>query len=505
MFDSPLTTSAWNTRALLTCDEMRRAEQETFAQGVESYTLMQRAGEAVALHILNRYAPCRIIVLCGPGNNGGDGYICAEYLRNLGWDVTVAALQPVTQALPLDAARAAEAWQGQTLACDDVEFRDYKLVVDALFGTGLKRPLEGAALALLEKLAQVATPVVAVDLPSGLDGDSGKMLGRATQSKSTVTFFRKKRGHLLEPGASLCGEIAVEDIGIAPEILKRISPAAAENAPELWLEQLPFPTAAGHKYSRGHALIYGSAAMTGAARLACRAAQRIGAGVVTVAAPLGALPIYAATLESAIVQPADELREWRCLFADTRRNVILIGPGLGNGDLQRDMVLAALESGKICVLDADALTCFEQEPQTLLRALHKDCVLTPHEGEFARIFGTRIPSVADKMTRTLKAAEIARCCVLLKGADTVIASPQGWAVVNHNAPPWLATAGAGDVLAGLIAGLAAQKMPIFLATCAAAWIHGGIATRFGPGLIAEDLIEGIPSALKSLSGRTVIV
>ncbi|MER2520360.1 MAG: NAD(P)H-hydrate dehydratase [Bdellovibrionales bacterium] len=502
---SILYTPAWNAHALLTCDEMRRAEQETYAQGVESYTLMCRAGEAVAQHILDRSTPRKTIVLCGPGNNGGDGYVCAEALRGKGWDITVAILQPATQALPPDAARAAQAWQGPTVACESLSFDDYKLVVDALFGAGLKRPLEGLALRTLEKLAQAATRVVAVDLPSGLDGDSGKILGRAPQAQSTVTFFRKKRGHLLEPGASLCGEIIVADIGIAPQTLAKLNPLAAENAPELWHNQFPYPTVAGHKYTRGHALIYGSAAMTGAARLAARAAQRMGAGVVTVASPTSALPIYAATLESGIVQPVDELRAWQCLFADSRRNVILIGPGLGIGALQRDMVLAALESGKTCVLDADALTNFENEPQTLLRALHPGCVLTPHEGEFARIFETRIDSREDKMSRATKAADLAHCCILLKGADTMIAAPEGHAVVNHNAPPWLATAGAGDVLAGLITGLTAQKMPIFQASCAAAWIHGDIAARFGSGLIAEDLVDGIPAALKSLSVQSSIV
>ncbi len=500
-----LITPAWNVRALLTCDEMRGAEQDTFAQGVESYALMQRAGEAVAQHILDRYAPCPVIVLCGPGNNGGDGYVCAEHLRNKGWDVAVATLQPAIQALPPDAARAARAWQGPTLAYESLPFETYGLAVDALFGTGLKRPLEGAALRALERLAQAATPTVAIDLPSGLDGDSGKILGRAPQAKSTVTFFRKKRGHLLEPGASLCGEVTVADIGIAPQALDRLNPQVAENAPDLWRNQFPMPSAEGHKYSRGHALIYGGAVMTGAARLACRAAQRIGAGVVTVAAPASALPIYAATLASAIVQPVNEPREWQGLFADSRRNVILIGPGLGNGATQKEMVLAALRSGKACVLDADALTNFEREPETLLRALHSACVLTPHEGEFARIFGGKVGANADKISRAVEAADLARCCVLLKGADTVIASPQGQAVVNHNAPPWLATAGAGDVLAGLIAGLIAQKMPIFEASCASAWIHGGIAAQFGPGLIAEDLVEGIPAALKSLSALSRIV
>ncbi len=271
-----------------------------------------------------------------------------------------------------------------------------------------------------------------------------------------------------------------------------------QNAPALWLSQFPVPKREGHKYDRGHALIYGGAIMTGAARLAARAAQRIGAGLVTIATPDKSVPIYAETLESVIVRPSNDAAAWRELLNDEKKNAILIGPGLGIGAMERELVLAALATKKTCVLDADALTNFSEDPQKLFSALHAGCVLTPHEGEFARVFGGAVGKHEDKITRAQKAAKLAGCVVLLKGAETVIAAPGGQTIVNANAPPWLATAGAGDVLAGIILGLVAQKMPTFEAACAAAWIHGKIASDFGPGLIAEDLVEGIPAVLHKL-------
>lgn len=272
------------------------------------------------------------------------------------------------------------------------------------------------------------------------------------------------------------------------------------NSPELWLPLFPSPKREGNKYDRGHALIYGGAIMTGATRLAARAAQRIGAGLVTIAAPQSAFPIYAEALESVIVQPADGLKEWQKLLDDVKKDTLLIGPGLGIGKFESELVLAALETRKPCVLDADGLSNFAGNAEELFAHLHAACVLTPHEGEFARLFGARIDAEAEKLARACAAAKIAGCTVLLKGAETIIATPEGRAIVNANAPPWLATAGAGDVLAGFILGLVAQKMPVFEAAAAAAWLHGVVATAFGgPGLIAEDLIDGLPAALKGLS------
>lgn len=270
------------------------------------------------------------------------------------------------------------------------------------------------------------------------------------------------------------------------------------NTPELWRSNYPIPQRDGHKYDRGHALIYGGSSMTGAARLAARAAQRIGAGLVTIATTAQAFPIYAMALESVIVRAADDTTAWRALLADGKYNALLIGPGLGFGALQSELILTALETQRPCVLDADALTGFTTDPDMLFSKLHHQCILTPHEGEFAKLFGNKIDAAAAKSERALQAAKITGCTVLLKGADTFIASPDGRLIHNDNAPPWLATAGAGDVLAGFILGLIAQKMPVFEAAVAAAWLHGKIATDFGLGLIAEDLVDGVPKALQNL-------
>jgi NAD(P)H-hydrate epimerase len=495
MFDPAI----WYRHALLTCAEMRRAEEVAYARGLASFDAMRRAGEAVADIICKKYQSCRTLVLCGPGNNGGDGFIVAENLRDKGWNVTVAAMRPVRD-MSGDAVKAAVKWRGETAALADVSFEECDLVVDALFGTGLARPLEDIAKTTLEKLATTKIPVVAVDLPSGINGDTGAVMGVAAKAAVTVTFFHKKLGHMLLPGATLCGETIVADIGIADEALDTMRPQAAENHEDLWLPQFPFPQPEGHKYSRGHALIYGGGTMTGAARLAARAAQRTGAGLVTLAAPLEAITIYSVALESAIVRTANDVEAWRELLLDPKRNAILIGPGLGLGEAQAELVLAALATGKPCVLDADALSNFSHDPALLLSKLHARCVLTPHEGEFARLFGAPV-GAGDKLLRARRAAMKAGCVVLLKGADTVIASPKGAAIINGNAPPWLAVAGAGDVLAGMILGLVAQNMEPFAASAAAAALHGEAANDFGHGLIAEDLVESLPAVLERLSHK----
>jgi NAD(P)H-hydrate epimerase len=498
MSDFPFNPNSWNAQALLTCAEMRRAEKMTFAQGVPGFSLMQRAGETIAELIQKKWKRCRVLALCGPGNNAGDGFIAAESLRAAAWDVTVAAMR-MPEDLSGDAAQAAKNWKGKTTALEDSSFDGVDLVIDALFGTGLTKPIDGVARTAIEKLARTKIPVIAVDLPSGVNSDTGAIMNMAPHTTFTVTFFRKKIGHALLPGAKLCGEILVADIGIKDDVLDEIRPKTAENHSDLWLDQFPFPQPEGHKYTRGHVLIAGGAVMTGATRLAARAAQRVGAGLVTLTAPQSAISIYAEALESVIVRPADTLDAWRELLADEKRNALLIGPGLGLGKTQKDFVLAALKTRKACVLDADALSNFAEKPDTLFSKLHPHCVLTPHEGEFARLFGARVDPKADKLTRARRAAEIAGCIVLLKGADTVIADPEGFAIINVNAPPSLAVAGAGDVLAGIITGLLAQNMHVFMATAAASWIHGLAATQFGPGLIAEDLIAGIPPILKGLS------
>ena len=498
MSDIPFDLRVWTAHALLSAAQMRSAEARACTQGVALGVMMKKAGEAVARIVGERWAPCRVLVLCGPGNNGGDGYIAAEILRRAGWAVTVGAVESKTPSA--EAREAARTWQGGTrpLGTDLLEQAD--LVVDALFGTGLVRPLTGEIAGFVARLDESKKPVLAVDLPSGVATDTGQILGVAVQAQITVTFFRKKLAHVLFPAALLCGEIVVADIGVDDRVLGEENCITCENQTDLWRCLIPMPQPEGHKYSRGHALIYGGAVMTGAARLAARAAQRMGAGVVTLAAPECALPIYAAALESVIVREAQTEAAWRGLLADSKRNALLIGSGLGLEIAHKQFVLDVLATGKPCVLDADALTLFADEPEVLFGALHAQCVLTPHEGEFSRLFGACVDPQADKLTRARGAARRAGCVVLLKGADTVIARPDGVAVINTGAPPWLATAGSGDVLAGMIVGLLAQGLTVFEGAAAAVGVHGASARNYGQGMIAEDIVAGLPVVLKGLLG-----
>jgi NAD(P)H-hydrate epimerase len=370
-----------------------------------------------------------------------------------------------------------------------------ELVVDAIFGAGLSRALEGPAEETLAAAAQKGTPIVAIDVPSGVMGDTGEVLG-AVAVVLTVTFFRKKPGHLLLPGRLLCGEVIVTDIGTPPSVLDTIMPKTFENDPALWLAHLPRPKSGGNKYSRGHALISGGYPMTGAARMAARAAARAGAGLTTIAVTEIALPIYAAALTSIMVRPIAAPADFDRLLEDRRISAFLIGPGAGVGEETRSRALAMLGSGRATLLDADAITSFQDDPEALDRAIVDACVVTPHEGEFKRVFDAS----GDKLQRTRAAARRSGAIIVLKGADTVIAAPDGRAIINANAPPTLATAGSGDVLSGIVLGLLAQGMEPFLAAAAAVWLHGAAAVAFGPGLIAEDLPDLLPSVFRRLQG-----
>jgi NAD(P)H-hydrate epimerase len=383
-------------------------------------------------------------------------------------------------------------WRGETCALTPDALRGVKLVVDGLFGAGLARPLSGAYAAMVEALNDL--PVVAIDLPSGISGDSGRPLsGVYVRAVLTVTFHARKPGHLLLPGRALCGEVVVADIGIPPEA---VSTQLHENTPALW--RYPWPKEEGHKYGRGHCLVV-SGGPTGAARLAARGALRMGAGLVTVASPPNAVMVNAAHLTAIMLKPCDGAGGLTTLLEDRRLNAVVIGPGLGVRGETREMVEAVLKSGAACVLDADALTSFKDDPEVLFARLHDRCVLTPHDGEFERLFPGLADAAESKVTTVRTAATRAGCTVLLKGGDTVIAAPSGKAAINANAPAFLATAGAGDVLAGFIGGLLAQGMRGFDAACAGAWLHGDAAHRFGPGLIAEDLPEILPKSLAVLA------
>jgi len=471
--------------------QMREADARAIDAGVAGIDLMESAGRAVAEVIKDSFAPVKTIVLAGPGNNGGDGFVAARHLALAGWPVEVALLGESAR-LKGDAALARDRWQGRTKALDPSVLDAAGLVVDALFGAGLKRPVDGAAAAVLKKVNDSRLPIVAVDIPSGIDGDTGAPQGIAAKALITVTFHRAKPGHVLLPGRQHVGRLVVADIGIPEAVDQRLNIDLFANEPSLWSGQFPRGDASSHKYARGHALVLGGGmASSGAARLAAYAALRAGAGLVTALCPASALPVYAAALTAVMVRPFSERHgSFADELADPRRNAILLGPGSGVGDALSKKVIASLEAGKATVLDADALTSFEEVPERLFRSIQKNdhVLLTPHEGEFARLFDID----GDKLFRARKAAVISGATVLLKGADTVVAHPEGRASILTDAPPTLATAGSGDVLAGIALGLMAQSMPTFDAASAAVWLHAEAAKAFGPGLIAEDLADQLP-------------
>ena len=446
---------------LLSPTEMARADA---ASSVPVAILMEAAGRAIA-RAARRFGPCRTLVLCGPGNNGGDGLVAARLLAAQGWPVAIAHERPgpfipATVTVPFDPAEAARA----------------DLVIDAVFGAGMRGDLPDRVADVLA----AARRVLAVDVPSGLDGGTGQPRGRVRAADLTVTFARLKPGHLLLPGRTLCGETVLADIGLPQAALDAAGSRTWRNTPALF--PLHPPGAVDHKYTRGAVTILGGAQMVGAARLAAAAARRGGAGLVTIAAASGG-DIYRTGDPGTIVSDAD----LATLLEDVRRRVWVCGPGLGQ-DRAREAVPVLLRAGRQVVADADALGAFAGTPE----ALRGCAILTPHAGEFAGLFG---PIGADKLTAARAAAARVGAVVLLKGADTVIAAPDGRAAINANAPPWLATAGSGDVLAGLIGALLAQGLPAWEAGCAGAWLHGRAGALAGPGLIAEDLPPHLPQSV----------
>jgi len=491
-------TPAQSALAALRVAEMYLADAAAVDAGTPGPVLMENAARAVANAICRRWSPRPTVVLAGPGSNGGDGWAVARLLDDAGWPVRMAMLGD-RAALTGDAAHHAGLWRGPVEAARPSALQGAELIVDALFGAGLARPLAGPTLALVEAMAERQAPVVAVDLPSGVSGDTGQIMGGAAAAALTVTFFRKKPGHLLAPGRFLAGEIVVAEIGIPVTVAERAT--VFENGPGLWREVVARPTADGHKYTRGHLLVAGGAVATGAARLAARAGLRAGAGLVTIACPRSAWPIYAAAEMAVMTKPVDGAKGFQRMLDDERLSTVLLGPGLGVGEDARSMTAAAAAAGRQLALDADALTSFAEDPNALFAhiATAPAALMTPHMGEFRRLF----PDLAaaepwDKLVATQAAARRSGAVVLLKGPDTVVAAPDGMAAINTNAPATLATAGAGDVLVGIAGGLLAAGASPFVAAAAAAWLHGKAATDFGPGLIASDLLDAIPAALKAV-------
>lgn len=478
---------------VLTVAQMNAADRLTMAAGTPGSLLMQHAGEAVVRELVRRWTPRPVAILCGPGNNGGDGFVVALRLAQSGWTVRVALLGQI-DGLRGDAQHHAQRWTGSVEPLTPHVIDDAELVVDCLFGSGLSRRLDSQVTDTLTGATRRGIPIIAVDVPSGVMGDSGEDLGAAA-AVCTVTFATKKPAHLLLPGRDLCGDIVVADIGIPQAVLDSLSIDTWENTSGLWREKLPQLHAVGNKYSRGHALLYGGYPMTGAARMAARAAARIGAGLTTIAVPDKAFAIYASALTSIMVQPLSQDQDFAALLKDPRYTAFSIGPGAGLSDATRERALALLQTGRPVVLDADAISVFSSRADELFQAIRGPCVITPHDGEFKRIFDAS----GDKLTRARRAAHRSGAVVVLKGADTVIAAPDGRAIINGNAPATLATAGSGDVLGGIILGLLAQGMDAFAAAAAGVWMHGASAAEFGPGLLAEDLPDLLPGVLKRLA------
>ena len=464
---------------LLSPDEMAQADHAAPRFGAPGLTLMENAGRAVARAICQRIRPARTLVLCGTGGNGGDGYVVARLLAQNGWPVAVAALGEPRPGS--DAGIMAARWTGPRQPFTPTEAARADLVIDAVFGAGLSRDVEPPVAAVLA----AARRCVAIDVPSGLDGGTGAVRGKVSAAELTVTFFRLKPGHLLLPGRELCGELVLADIAMPEAVLPEIGVRTFANGPGLW--SLPKLTMAGQKYTRGMLTVLAGSQMAGAARLASMGARRAGAGLLTVVVQ-GDGDVLRAT-EPGLIVSEDPLE---ALLADKRRRTWLCGPGLGL-DRAREALPALIAAERQIVADADALGACADEPDRLRGV----SVITPHGGEFAKLFG---PLGQDKLAAARAAAVRIGAVVVLKGADTVIAAPDGRAAINHNAPPSLATAGSGDVLAGIIAGLLTQGMPCWEAAAAGVWLHGEAARLADPnsggaGLIAEDLGSGIALAL----------
>jgi len=456
-------------RPILTAAAMRGAEAEAIAAGTPVETLMERAGTAAAEAILRFAGIVPALVLCGPGNNGGDGYVVARRLRERGLDVRVAALgEPASPA----ARTAKAAWAGPvaTLA----EAAPAPLLVDSLFGIGLSRPLDEPAWRRLAALAAVARLRVAIDLPSGAATDDGRLLSPVPYFDLTVTFGALKPSHLLQPAARHVGRLAVADIGVDP------GAGADGGLHEIGRPRLRPPGPADHKYTRGHLLVVGGA-MPGAAALAASAALRSGTGYVTLAGEAGTVP------DAVVRRPLAALDE---LLAG-RLGAVLIGPGFGRDAAARALLRKAMAAPHPLLLDGDALRLAAEEGWPARPA--GATVATPHAGEFAAAFGDE----GGKIEAARAAASRTGAVIVYKGADTVVAGPDGPAVISAAPSHWLASAGTGDVLAGVIAGRLASGLPAFEAACAGVWLHGRAAQLAGPGLIADDLPLHLPAALAS--------
>lgn len=482
---------------LLTPAEMAAADVAAAESGIDSFALMARASAAVAASFLHFYpGAVRAVILCGPGNNGGDGYVAAGCLERTGVDVAVFHFGD-PEGLKGDAARARQEWGGSSRPLAEYEPRKGDIVIDAIFGAGLSRDVGQVVADAIRKVAEASLQVLAIDLPSGIDGHTGAILGAAFKADRTVTFMTRKPGHLLLPGREYSGSVEVYDIGIPARIIRsKAVDRLAENRPEQWIGSLLRPEQEMHKYKRGHLAVFsGDAGKTGAARMSAMAGLKAGAGLVTIASPADALAENAGHLTAIMLHEVNDAAGLDLWLEDNRLQTFVLGPGFGASDKARRFV-AALRDRHL-VLDADGISSFRDNPDELFALFAGGVprlVLTPHEGEFGRLF----PDIAEdetlgKVEKARAAAKRANAAIIYKGADTVIASPDGRALINTNAPVWLATAGSGDVLAGIVGAMMAQGAPAFEAAAAGVYLHGEAGMRAGKGLTAEDLVSEVLS------------
>jgi NAD(P)H-hydrate epimerase len=485
---------------ILSNEQMAAADRITIESGTAGAVLMQNAAQAAVDIIQERYSPQKVKILCGPGNNGGDGFVIAKILKKLKWDVSVYGLVSKKQ-LKGDALNAASAYDDKVYEFSDLKISEDDLIIDAVFGTGFSGEFKEPASEIFEALSEISPDVIAIDIPSGVNGSTGAACRFAVNACLTITFCRKKFGHVLLPGKQHSHEVIVCDIAIPDEAVMEAGFDAFENNPEIFESYLGGKEMGGHKYSAGHAVVFGGAVMTGAALMAADAALHMGAGLCTIAGNASSADVYRSYKPNIMYEPIAHFEDFPAHLEDERRNVFLIGPGAGL-DEPEDLKRAVLESlaraqDRQCILDADALSVFSDNPVQLFKALGPNCVLTPHEGEFKKLF----PDLkGDKFSRARAACDESGAVIVLKGSDTVICAPdEKYSVINNNAPPALATAGSGDVLAGMILGLMARGIPAYMAACAGVFLHGECGNHYGIGLTAPDIINKIPEVLREFS------
>lgn len=491
-----------SSNEVLSIAQARMADRLTIEAGTSSFSLLSTAGLRVFEYTQSLIDDnARILVACGTGNNGGDGLITAQLLIENGYNVDV-ALMSEAKSLKGDAHQALQQLSCPLLSLIDTRPDHYTLIIDAVLGVGLDRCVSDSLAVWIRAVNESSVPVISIDIPTGIHGETGAVLGVAIRADHTVTFYRKKIGHLLYPGRAHAGHLSVASIGISDALVDELTPTVYENLPSLWKSHLPVLSWSSHKYERGYTVVLVGTA-TGAARLTAYAALRAGAGVVTLASPSHLSNIVASHVTCEMIKHINNADELQIYLKDSRITSVVLGPGMGISEQTRQMVSAALTSNKNVLLDADAISSFENleiELFTLIAKCTQSVVLTPHKGEFQRLFKSlNLASSSSKVDVTREAARQSGAVVVYKGADTVIAAPSGRCAINTNSPVGLATAGSGDVLVGTIAGWISQNVGDFEAACMGCWLHGEAATEFGPGLIASDIANEYPKILKKLA------